>query len=106
MHETTLNEKYQTNIICKGWNNRFKHLLGHSHPTMWKLIDKMRQEISVDICKIELNEIGNKSKQNIMEDRFQDKHCAGDLSIMSNDEPVEHLFENISHCEKEIENNN
>jgi hypothetical protein len=58
VHESTLNEEHQTNNICERWNNRFKHVVGHNHPTIWKLIYKMRQEISVDIAKIELNDIG------------------------------------------------
>lgn len=37
------------------WNNRFKYAVGYAHPTIWKAIDKMRQEISVNIEKIELN---------------------------------------------------
>jgi len=32
--------------------------VGHNHLMIWKLIDKMRQEISVDIAKVELNDIG------------------------------------------------
>jgi hypothetical protein len=27
-----------TNNICENWNNRFAHLIGHSHPTIRKLI--------------------------------------------------------------------
>ncbi|KAE9541559.1 hypothetical protein AGLY_003550 [Aphis glycines] len=73
VHESTLNGEHRTNNICESWNNRFKHVVGHNHPTIWKLIDKMRQEISVDIAKIEINDIGltSKRKENTLEHRLQ-----------------------------------
>lgn len=52
MHKTTLNGEHQTNNICEGWNNTFKHLVGHSHLMASKLIYKMRQR---DNCRYSKN---------------------------------------------------
>ena len=28
--------------VCEGWNNKFHSLVGHSHPTIWKLIETLQ----------------------------------------------------------------
>lgn len=96
VHESTLNGEHRTNNMCESWNNRFKHVVGHNHLTIWKLIDKMRQEISVNIAKIELNEIGltSKRKENTLEQRLQIL-----CQRSADNEPVDLLIlQNISHC--------
>ena len=30
--------------VCEGWNNQFHSLVGHSHPTIWKLIETLQVE--------------------------------------------------------------
>ena len=30
--------------VCEGWNNKFHSLEGHSHPTIWKLIETLQVE--------------------------------------------------------------
>jgi len=43
VQKTTINGDHRTiNNICESWNNRFTHIVGHSHPTIWTLIHKMR----------------------------------------------------------------
>jgi len=95
VHESTLNGEHRTNNMCESWNNRFKHVVGHNHLTIWKLIDKMRQEISVNIAKIELNEIGltSKRKENTLEHRLQIL-----CQRSADNEPVDLILLNISHC--------
>ena len=55
----------------------------------------MRQEISVDIAKIELNNIGltSKRKENTLEHRLQIL-----CQRSADNEPVELILQNISHC--------
>ncbi|XP_076061379.1 uncharacterized protein LOC143037146 [Oratosquilla oratoria] len=45
-HHATLNNEPCTNNICKGWNNKFSSLVGHSNPTIWKLIECLQAEAS------------------------------------------------------------
>ena len=42
--ETTTNDGRRTNNICGGRNNGFANLVGHKHPSVWQLVDKMRRE--------------------------------------------------------------
>ena len=36
VHSATLLDCARRNNLCKGWNTRFQHLVGHHHPTIWK----------------------------------------------------------------------
>lgn len=38
VHHATLNGDPRTNNVCEGWNNKFVHLVGHQHPSIWKCI--------------------------------------------------------------------
>lgn len=46
MHCITLNNQPRTNNICEAWNNKFFRLVGHSNPTVWKIIECLRAEAS------------------------------------------------------------
>jgi len=43
-HEATLNDEHRTNNVCEGWNNGFVNLVGHDHPSIWKLIESLQKE--------------------------------------------------------------
>jgi len=45
--------------MTEGWNNRFSELCGHKHPTFWKLIRKIKMEISADEAKLALDAVGD-----------------------------------------------
>jgi len=45
--------------MTEGWNNRFAKLYGHKHQTIWKLIRKIKTEISADETKLVLDAVGN-----------------------------------------------
>ena len=34
----------RTNNSVEGWNRRFSSLIGADHPSLWKFIDKLREE--------------------------------------------------------------
>ncbi|XP_045126264.1 uncharacterized protein LOC123513257 [Portunus trituberculatus] len=44
IHEATLNDCPRTNNLCEGWNNKFYHLVGYQHLSIWKLIRVIQQE--------------------------------------------------------------
>ncbi|KAF0753121.1 Uncharacterized protein FWK35_00025243 [Aphis craccivora] len=49
---------HRTNNACEGWNNRFSHLVGIKHPSIWKLLTKMCQEVGIDKARMALAEVG------------------------------------------------
>jgi len=58
---TTLSEGYRSNNACESWNSRFSLMVGQNHPTIWKLITKIRYEISADRATLALDELGEQS---------------------------------------------
>ena len=38
VHQVTVDGGQRTNNVCEGWNNKFAHLVGHQHPSVWKCI--------------------------------------------------------------------
>ena len=44
IHEVTLANQPRTNNVSEGWNNKFRNLVGQSHPTVWKLIECLQAE--------------------------------------------------------------
>jgi hypothetical protein len=37
--DATVNGDARTNNMCEGWNNKFFNLVGHSHPSIWRVIE-------------------------------------------------------------------
>ena len=44
VHEATLAGGDRTNNHCESWNNSFKQLVGHSHPSVWRLITHLKED--------------------------------------------------------------
>ncbi|CAN7999959.1 unnamed protein product [Ixodes pacificus] len=44
VHEATLQDEDRTNNACEGWNNGFQKLVGHTHPSVWRLIKCLQQD--------------------------------------------------------------
>ena len=59
----TIRNLKRTNNDTEGWNNRFKHLIGYSHPNIYDLIKKIRLEIAVDETKISQAELGKSQEK-------------------------------------------
>jgi MULE transposase domain len=96
VHETTIVGDHRTNNICESWNNRFTHLVGHSHPTIWTLIRKIKHEVGADTAKLAVNSMGERNKkkqQNTTQNRLQTL-CQ---RILDNDITIEEFLNKIGH---------
>ena len=49
VHQATMIKDPRTNNIAEGGNNRYKELIGHHHPSIWKSIDALQLE-EKDVC--------------------------------------------------------
>ena len=47
VHKATLDAEPRTNNQGEGWNNRFTHLIGYQHPSVWTMIDALKKEDAV-----------------------------------------------------------
>ena len=65
VHEATLNDSPRTNNVCEGWNNKFLNLVGHYHPSVWKLIQWFQKENATVRTVIQQDAVGNPPKRRV-----------------------------------------
>ena len=44
VNQATLEDGHRMNNACESWNNGFKHMLGHSHPSIWVAIEAIKKD--------------------------------------------------------------
>ena len=45
VHDATVNGDARTNNMCEGWNNNFVNLVGHAHPSIWRVIECCQKKL-------------------------------------------------------------
>ena len=55
IHDVTILSGDRTINHCEGWNNAFNKLVGHSHPSVWRLITHLKEDESM-MCTMILQE--------------------------------------------------
>ena len=65
VHDATLNDEPRTNNQCEGWNNRFYHLVGYNHPSIWAFITAIKQEDCAVRAAIEQDLRGEPPKKRV-----------------------------------------
>ena len=58
VHEATVANQPRTNNECESWNNAYRSLVGHSHPSVWKTIDALQQDQAMATTAIQLHQRG------------------------------------------------
>ena len=59
VHGPTLNNNPRTNNLCERWNSKFFHLIGHHHPSIWRLISALQEENSSVSLAMAQDAVGN-----------------------------------------------
>jgi len=57
----TLQGGDRTNNHAEGWNNHLQHLIGHQHPSIWRLIEALQADTAESATKILRHAAGNLS---------------------------------------------
>lgn len=70
VRDAVLTKEEKTNNQTEGWNNRFKNLVGHTHPGIYPLIEKMGHETLRDNMKIGQKAMGLSVKKK-KKDKFE-----------------------------------
>ena len=65
VHQATLDDEPRTNNQCEGWNNRFTHLVGYQHPSVWTMIDALKKEDAVACTHIAKDLNGQPPKKRV-----------------------------------------
>lgn len=63
VNDATINDNHRTNNICESWNNKFRHLVGHSNPSLWTVISCLQKDQTMVNTEIERNRIGQPSSK-------------------------------------------
>ena len=59
VHDDTVNGDARTNNMCEGWNNKFFNLVGHTHPSIWRVIEWCQKEEATVRTIIQQDAVGN-----------------------------------------------
>ena len=54
-----VNGDARTNNMCEGWNNNFFNLVGHAHPSIWRVIEWCQKEEATVRTIIQQDAVGN-----------------------------------------------
>jgi len=61
VHQLTLEHNDRTNNSAEAWNRRFESMLGHSHPSIWSIIEMLRADAAEAATMLAKHENGNLS---------------------------------------------
>ena len=64
-HLLTSNDRARTNNICESWNVSFKQLVGQTHPSVWTLINAVRQDHAIASTLILQDRDGNPPQKRV-----------------------------------------
>ncbi|XP_042228469.1 uncharacterized protein LOC121870655 [Homarus americanus] len=65
VHDATMNNNARTNNICEGWNNKFFNLVGHYHPSVWRVIEWFQLEEATVSTIIQQDGVGNPPRKRV-----------------------------------------
>jgi len=71
VHESMLLSRNRTNNLCESWNNGLYQLVGHYHPSVWTLIEALRQDSAVAETDIAHNQRGHPPKKRVKRSTIQ-----------------------------------
>lgn len=98
-HNATVNGDPRTNNICESFNQRFKQLVGHYHPDVWRCIQWFRLEESSDYTILAQNAVGEAPTKRVRQDyiRMQERLRTLCLDRANNRKTVEEFLRGVGH---------
>jgi hypothetical protein len=90
IHDATVNGDARTNNMCEGWNNKLFNLVGHAHPSIWRVIEWCQKEEATVRTIIQQDAVGNPPVR-----RTQQRH-------VQLQERLQHLFRDLTTGQKTI----
>ncbi|XP_060603822.1 uncharacterized protein LOC132756709 [Ruditapes philippinarum] len=102
VHETTLNDGDRTNNVCESWNNGFRHLVGHSNPSLWTVINCLQKDNSLVETEVYRDSVGEnvtkrRRKETVSHQRKLKKLCE---EIQSGTKSTQEFLHAIGKCER------
>ncbi|KAG7155548.1 hypothetical protein Hamer_G023228 [Homarus americanus] len=63
--ESTITRGDRTNNICEDWNNSFRSLIGHQHPSIWTVIEAFRKDQALAATTMLQDQIGERPQKRV-----------------------------------------
>ncbi|KAG7177264.1 hypothetical protein Hamer_G000543, partial [Homarus americanus] len=82
VHDATMNNNARTNNICEGWNNKFFNLVGHYHPSVWRVIEWFQLEEATVSTIIQQDGVGNPPRKRVRRRYVQLQERIRNLSLI------------------------
>ncbi|XP_064619545.1 uncharacterized protein LOC135482961 [Lineus longissimus] len=100
VHETTLGGDPRTNNVCEAWNNKFTHMVGHTHPTVLKFIKNLQLEEQSVRNVLAQNAIGNQPRKRVRRAVQEHQRRLQNLCVdyIAERKTMEQFLRDIGHC--------
>ena len=99
VHETTKAGGSRTNNMCEAWNRGFSTLIGHSHPTVWTLIEGLRKDFAMVEGTMRLSQLGQPPRKRVRRNakQFQDR-LVNICNQYSVEKKLPNTLQSLGHC--------
>ena len=100
VHDLTLTDGDRTNNFCEGWNNSFAKLVGHSHPTIWRLITHLKEDTSIMQTTVMMEARGEQPAKRVRRSSktLQEKLKCLCTARQNGQKTVSEFLKGIGHC--------
>ena len=100
VHHTTLNDDPRTNNVSEGGNNRFRELVGHYHPGVYKCIVNLQLEEQHAVTTVAQYEAGSQGKKRVRREVQNHQFRLQNLlrQFLRREKTVAQLLQSIGHC--------
>ena len=100
VHDATLTGGDRTNNHCEGWNHAFSKLVGHSHPSIWRLVSHLKEDEAMSSTAIQKESTGEPpQKRTRKTTKYLQKKLLYLCESRSNGEKsIEKFLEGVGHC--------
>ena len=99
VHDVTVSGGSHTNM-CEAWNRGFTTLVGHSHPTVWTLIDALQKDYASVESDIFMENRGQPPTKRVRRDTVRLQEQLHNLCLMYNagNKSMSATLHEIGHC--------
>lgn len=99
-HEETLANQERSNNACESWNNGFRALVGHHHPSLWHVIHCLNQDHALAITDLVRVGRGEQLRTTIKRATLQHQQRLLKLCMDRRDgrKTVAEMLRSLGHC--------
>ena len=99
VHEATMSQGDRTNNKCEAWNSGFYQLVGHHHPSLWRLLSHIKEDESLARLHLVQESRGQPPKKRVKKTSrdLQDRLKYLCTSLQNGEKSMEEFLEGVGH---------